>query len=90
MTFPRVGLSGGRRKDMTWSGSSGLCRMLFETCPLGHLKFYICRLGGRVGEGWGGRAGGRAVDGLNGRTGRWVRGRVSGRDGGAILTNVLI
>ena len=71
-----VGLSGGRRNDTTWSGSSGLFWNAFENWPLGHLNFYVCRSGrwaSRREGGWRGRATGRA----GGRAGG--RGRGGGR-----------
>ena len=67
--------------DTTWPGLSGLCEMLFEIWPLGHLKFYICRLSGRVGRAGGlgdGQMGGR-VGGLPDETGRRAGGRAGER-----------
>ena len=41
------GLSDGRGRDTTLPGSSGLSWNAFsEIWPIGHLQFYICRLGG--------------------------------------------
>ena len=85
MTFPSVGLSGERRKDMIWSGSSGLCGMLFLR-SVHYGTFYICRLGGRVGAGEkvderaGERASGRAS---GGRADGWNGGRADGAGGRA-------
>ena len=59
LSFPRGGLSGGRGRNTTWPGIDWNA---FSEA-LGQLKFYICRLGGRVG-GWASwRRGGWAGDG---------------------------
>ena len=69
---------GGEGYHMAWV--KWIDRNAFSE-ELGHLKFYICWLGGglawrRTGERMGGWASGRAV---GGRAGEWASGRAGGR-----------
>ena len=58
-------MSDGGSEDTTWPGLSGLFQNAFrEIWALGHLQFYVCRLGVRMA---GGRAGERVGDPVGGR-----------------------
>ena len=78
------GLSGGRGRDTTWPGSSGLCGMFLERSEgwVGVGMAASGREGGRLG----GREGGR----LGGREGGWASGRASGQGDGWTSHSLLL